>query len=41
MRSQVFVDTDFFTNSLKPFWQVLSVTPEAYGFQTAVLSQKQ
>jgi ubiquinone/menaquinone biosynthesis C-methylase UbiE len=41
MRSQVFVDTDYFTNSLKPFWQVLSVTPEAYGFQTAVLLQKQ
>ena len=27
-----FVDTDFFTNSLKPFWQVLSAMP-SYGFK--------
>jgi ubiquinone/menaquinone biosynthesis C-methylase UbiE len=40
MRSQVFFDTDYFTGHLKPFFDVLSVTPEAYGFQTAVLLQK-
>jgi ubiquinone/menaquinone biosynthesis C-methylase UbiE len=40
MRSQVFFDTNYFTDSLKPFFDVLSVTPEAYGFQTAVLLQK-
>jgi ubiquinone/menaquinone biosynthesis C-methylase UbiE len=40
MRSQVFFDTDYFTSFLKPFFDVLSVTPEAYGFQTAVLLQK-
>jgi len=41
MRSQVFFDTDYFTQSLHPFFKVLSVTPEAYDFQTAVLLQKQ
>lgn len=40
MRSQVFFDTDYFTNSLQPFFEVRSITPEAYGFQTAVLLQK-
>lgn len=40
MRSQVFFDTDYFTAPLKPFFDVLSVTPEAYGFQTAVLLRK-
>jgi ubiquinone/menaquinone biosynthesis C-methylase UbiE len=40
MRSQVFYDIDYFTKHLKPFFDVQSVTPAAYGFQTAVILQK-
>ena len=40
MRSQVFYDTDSLVKSWNRFFDVLSVTPEAYGFQTAVLLQK-
>lgn len=40
MRSQVFFDTDYFTSMVKDFFDVVSVTPEAYGFQTAVLLRK-
>jgi ubiquinone/menaquinone biosynthesis C-methylase UbiE len=40
MRSQVFYDIDYFTKHLKPFFEVQSVTPAAYGFQTAVLLKK-
>ena len=40
MRSQVFLDTDYFTGPIKPFFDVQSVTPEAYGFQTAVILKK-
>ncbi|HEY4232487.1 MAG TPA: methyltransferase domain-containing protein [Lacipirellulaceae bacterium] len=39
MRSQVFFDTEYFTNLMQPFFEVRSITPEAYGFQTAVLLQ--
>lgn len=39
-RSQVFYDTDYLAQRLSPFFDVLSVTPEAYGFQTAVLLQR-
>lgn len=35
--SQVFYDIDFFCDSLKTIFRLLSVTQEAYGFQTGVL----
>lgn len=39
--SQVFYDSDFFINSVKTIFEVLSVHKEAYGFQTAyVLKRK-
>ena len=40
MRSQVFYDTEYFVKHLKPFFEVMSVTPAAYGFQTGVLLRK-
>jgi ubiquinone/menaquinone biosynthesis C-methylase UbiE len=40
MRSQVFYDSEYFANNLKPFFEVLSSTPAAYGFQTGVLLRK-
>jgi ubiquinone/menaquinone biosynthesis C-methylase UbiE len=40
MRSQVFYDIDYLVRTLKPFFEVMSVTPEAYGFQTGVLLRK-
>jgi ubiquinone/menaquinone biosynthesis C-methylase UbiE len=40
MRSQVFFDTDYLVRLLKPFFDILSITPEAYGFQTGVLLRK-
>jgi ubiquinone/menaquinone biosynthesis C-methylase UbiE len=40
MRSQVFYDTDSLVRSLDPFFELMSVTPEAYAFQTAVLLKK-
>jgi ubiquinone/menaquinone biosynthesis C-methylase UbiE len=40
MRSQVFFHTDYLARTLKPFFEVVSVTPEAYGFQTGVLLRK-
>jgi ubiquinone/menaquinone biosynthesis C-methylase UbiE len=40
MRSQVFYDIDYFTKHLNPFFEVKSITPKAYGFQTAVLLEK-
>jgi ubiquinone/menaquinone biosynthesis C-methylase UbiE len=40
MRSQVFYDTDYLIDSWKSFFDVVSVTPEAYGFQTGVLFRK-
>jgi ubiquinone/menaquinone biosynthesis C-methylase UbiE len=40
MRSQVFYDVDYLKSLLDPFFEVVSVTPEAYGFQTGVLLRK-
>jgi ubiquinone/menaquinone biosynthesis C-methylase UbiE len=40
MRSLVFYDKDYFVRSVSPIFEVLSVTPEAYGFQTDVLLKK-
>jgi ubiquinone/menaquinone biosynthesis C-methylase UbiE len=40
MRSQVFYDSAYLANRWKPFFEPLSITPEAYGFQTAYLFQK-
>ncbi len=40
MRSQVFYDVDYFVRTVQPFFEVLSVTPEAAGYQTGVLLQK-
>jgi SAM-dependent methyltransferase len=40
MRSQVFYDTDYLARTLKPFFELESVTPQAYGFQTGVLLRK-
>jgi len=40
MRSQVFYDTDYLIQMLKPFFEVQSVTPESYGFQTGMLLRK-
>lgn len=34
---QVFYDVEHLKGSLKPFLDVLSVTPEAYGYQTALI----
>lgn len=38
--AQVFYDIDFFRSLLSPLYDVQSVTPEAYGFQTAVILRK-
>jgi hypothetical protein len=40
MRSQVFYDKDSLVQMLKPTFETLSVTNNAYGFQTAMLLQK-
>jgi len=40
MRSQVFFDKDYLTRTLNPFFEVCSVTPEAYGFQTGYLLRR-
>jgi hypothetical protein len=40
MRSQVFYDTDYLSRMLAPFFEVVSVTPAAYGFQTGMLLRK-
>ena len=40
MRSQVFYDTDYLKAMLEPFFEVVSVTPEAYDFQTAFLLRR-
>lgn len=40
MRSQVFYDNDYLVRTLKPFFELESVTPAAYGFQTGVLLRK-
>jgi ubiquinone/menaquinone biosynthesis C-methylase UbiE len=40
MRSQVFYDTEYLARRLKPFYELVSVTPKAYEFQTAVLLRR-
>ncbi len=35
--SQVFYDLGFFRQSLEPIYDIVSVTPEAYDYQTAIL----
>jgi ubiquinone/menaquinone biosynthesis C-methylase UbiE len=40
MRSQVFYDSQFLANRLKPFYELMSVNPRAYDFQTAYLFQR-
>jgi ubiquinone/menaquinone biosynthesis C-methylase UbiE len=40
MRSQVFYDKDSLIRTLEPFFDTVSVTNCAYGFQTAMLLQK-
>jgi ubiquinone/menaquinone biosynthesis C-methylase UbiE len=37
---QVFYDIEFLSRKLKPFFQVLSVTEEAYGYQSAVVLER-
>jgi ubiquinone/menaquinone biosynthesis C-methylase UbiE len=39
--SQVFYDIEYFCQMLKPFFKVISIMKEAYGFQTAVLVGRQ
>jgi len=39
-RSQVFYDIDYFCNSIKNIYEVVSVNEEAYGFQTGILLKK-
>lgn len=38
--SQIFYDIDYFCSSVKSFFEVLSVTPGAYGYQTGILLKK-
>ncbi|MEO8210043.1 MAG: class I SAM-dependent methyltransferase [bacterium] len=38
--SQVFYDIEYFCNSVKNIYEVLSVTQEVYGYQTGVLLKK-
>ena len=38
--SQVFYDREYLVQKWSRFANVLSVTPEAYGYQTAILVQK-
>lgn len=40
MRSQVFFDKDYLVRTLKPFFDVCSIAPEAYGFQTGYLLRR-
>jgi SAM-dependent methyltransferase len=39
-RRFTFHDVDFLCEQLKPFYRTLSVTPEAYGYQTALLLER-
>jgi SAM-dependent methyltransferase len=36
----VFYDADYLCRRLAPFFRILSVTPEAYGYQTALLLER-
>ena len=36
----VYYDINYFSDLVSPFFTIISITPEAYGYQTAVLLQK-
>jgi len=36
----VFYDIDYLCETVKPFYRIVSITKEAYGYQTALLMQK-
>ena len=38
--SQVFYDTEYFSKMLRPTFDILSFTPEAYFYQTAFLLKR-
>lgn len=38
--SQVFYDTEYFSKMLRPMFDILSITPEAYFYQTAFLLKR-
>lgn len=38
--SQVFYDIDYFSDSVSNIYDVVSITPEAYGYQTAVVLKR-
>ncbi len=38
--SQIFYDLDYFTKSLGKKFEILSVTPESYGYQTGIVLKK-
>jgi len=38
--SQVFYDIDYFTKTLNPMFEILSITQEAYYYQTAILLKR-
>jgi SAM-dependent methyltransferase len=40
VESYVFYDLDFLRKKLEPFFRILSVTKEAYGYQSAVLLER-
>jgi SAM-dependent methyltransferase len=40
LHSQVFYDVDFLRRKLEPFFRVLSITEEAYNYQSAVLLER-
>jgi ubiquinone/menaquinone biosynthesis C-methylase UbiE len=40
MRALVFYDQEYLTRLVAPFYEVISITPEAYGLQTGVLLRR-
>lgn len=40
IQSQVFYDIDYFREIVSPFFRVVSVNEQAYGYQTAVLLER-
>jgi hypothetical protein len=40
IRSIVFYDKDYLSSLVAPIYEVVSITPEAYGSQTGVLLRK-
>ena len=37
---QIFYNSDYFRRMLEPMFRVLSITPEAYTYQTAVVAER-